>query len=135
MTTTMELKRSNLVLPTSGYELDEDEMSYVEGGGSWAFRIRISAETVGSLIGAGIGTFIATCAVSAAAKSAKYACMAGPWGVAIVAVAAVVGGILGGIIGNALEDAYKAHKGIDVSVSLVNSWLISGNNTLFTLDF
>jgi hypothetical protein len=28
----MEIKRSNLVLPTSGYELDEDEMSYVEGG-------------------------------------------------------------------------------------------------------
>jgi hypothetical protein len=28
----MELKRSNLVLPTSGYELDREEMSYVEGG-------------------------------------------------------------------------------------------------------
>jgi hypothetical protein len=31
-TDVMELKRSNLVLPTSGYELDREEMSYVEGG-------------------------------------------------------------------------------------------------------
>jgi hypothetical protein len=34
MTNTMELKRSNLVLPTTGYELDREEMSYVEGGGT-----------------------------------------------------------------------------------------------------
>ena len=33
MTNTLTMRRSNLVLPTSGYELDRDEMCYVEGGG------------------------------------------------------------------------------------------------------
>lgn len=32
MEAVMKLKRSNLVLPTSGYELDREEMCYVEGG-------------------------------------------------------------------------------------------------------
>jgi hypothetical protein len=34
MTNVTELKRSNLVLPESGYELDREEMCYVEGGGN-----------------------------------------------------------------------------------------------------
>ncbi|MDR3293727.1 MAG: hypothetical protein LBT20_06490 [Clostridiales bacterium] len=34
MVQTLELKRSNLVLPTSGCELDREEMCYVEGGGA-----------------------------------------------------------------------------------------------------
>jgi hypothetical protein len=33
MTNTLELKRSNLVLPNSFQELDREEMCYVEGGG------------------------------------------------------------------------------------------------------
>ena len=36
---TKTIKRSNLVLPSSGYELDREEMTYVEGGGveRWGF--------------------------------------------------------------------------------------------------
>jgi hypothetical protein len=48
----MEIKRSNLVLPTSGYELDEDEMSYVEGGGTLKLTL-----TENGLIGKIIGSF------------------------------------------------------------------------------
>ncbi|MDR3293322.1 MAG: hypothetical protein LBT20_04365, partial [Clostridiales bacterium] len=32
MVQTLELKRSNLVLPTSGREIDREEMCYIEGG-------------------------------------------------------------------------------------------------------
>lgn len=128
-------KTSNLVMPTNYIELDNEEISYVDGGGSYSFKIRISAETVGSLIGAGIATFIATCALKAMAESAKYAWAAGAWGFLIIAAAGVVGGIIGGIIGNLIEDAFKAGKGVEMNVKLASSWLIRGNNTLFTLNF
>jgi hypothetical protein len=48
----MELKRSNLVLPTSGYELDREEMSYIEGGWlvqtiEWTINIALFALNAG----------------------------------------------------------------------------------------
>jgi hypothetical protein len=42
MEVSLELKRSNLVLPTSGYELDREEMSYVEGGGFTLYNWMVS---------------------------------------------------------------------------------------------
>ena len=67
MTDIIELKRSNLVLPSSGYELDQEEMSYVEGGMSLWTRIGIIAACVGVavVVGAAIatGTFFAVAAL------------------------------------------------------------------------
>jgi hypothetical protein len=135
MTNAMTMSRSNLVLPTTGVELDREEMSYIEGGGSYSFSVRISAETVGSLIGAGLAVFIASCVLAAVGKAAKVAWTAGVWGFAIIAAAGIVGGIIGAILGNILQDAYRANKGIDFNIQLANSWLIGGNNTLFALNF
>jgi hypothetical protein len=50
MESAIEMNRSSLVLPTSGYELDREEMCYVEGGGlAGAVGGSLAGSTVGAL--------------------------------------------------------------------------------------
>jgi len=48
------IKKSNLILPTSGYELNQEEMIYVEGGSRTTFRgAAANARIVEKLVAAG----------------------------------------------------------------------------------
>jgi hypothetical protein len=77
----MELKRSNLVLPTSGYELDREEMSYVEGGAISTYRgfeaVLEITDMIANVVGwAGLSSKLITAALASAAASGGWAVVA-----------------------------------------------------------
>jgi hypothetical protein len=127
MESAIEMKRSNLVLPTSGYELDREEMCYVEGG------LYISNSQIGDifgvfkipgvigLLGGSISKFLASVAPVFGGKMAAIA--------GITAVVPVWGWIVAGVILSAtvamaalFATAFYKKQGVEITCAF--KWFV-----------
>lgn len=112
-----EVKKSNLVLPTSGYELDREEMCYVEGGGKIVLSVVYTYGAGGlAVIGADLAYIIGVKIAIAAAAS----------GILIAPVVLAAGAFLVGVIINAI--IYHSGKAMGaqeiIRQTLAKGWLV-----------
>lgn len=100
------MKTLIMQLPTSYINIDEDEMEYVDGGGTLSLKISVSTLkfainrsgwAAGSFLGALAGTYLI-----------------GPFGTKI---GGTIGGILGGLIGSAIGN-FIANKVVNKAVTI-----------------
>jgi hypothetical protein len=125
MVQTLELKRSNLVLPTSGCELDREEMCYVEGGAVFkGFYTTHNAEerNAGALMLFTIAGALAL--VTLMCKDAMFALLAASRTAAVIT--GIIGAISGVFSGSALIAAIDAldyiKRGVNYTIGMNYIW-------------
>ncbi|MCU0104453.1 hypothetical protein N7603_02130 [Acholeplasma vituli] len=96
-----------MTLDNSWELMTEDEMYDVNGGGTIALSIRISAETIGAAVGAGIGVYVGYLVGVLAVKLGLIASTTGPGAILIMAISGVTLTLIGAAIANAIEDAVR----------------------------
>ncbi|MDR1939605.1 MAG: hypothetical protein LBQ40_02275 [Clostridiales bacterium] len=124
MVGTMEMKRSNLVLPTCGYELDREEMCYVDGGFNWVTNgFYMSNQDILDVLFLTAANWASITAVLAAAKFI----VATSWLNTFVGIGNIIWGLLGVgsvILGIYLVSALSQRKGLELTMTFTKVFFV-----------
>ena len=118
--------KSNLILPTNYYELDREEMSYVEGGGTLNISVTISCTFGGLIEGLLSGVITSLVTGLTGGLGAIVAAIVGP----------IINKLLGNIISSTINNALGDLSGVSVCCFNISKsgWLIPNITKNFDID-